>query len=241
MQKDENCYPDKMFNPNLKKCDSISTVLLLKPNCAIDPGETDPDYATGEKKTFTRKPTVPTYENVSPPFSGTEHTLDIVGIPSYFTLCGPEAELKIEHPENCSLYLECLQKPNGSYYYTEKNCGSNLMFNPKLKACDARDEVILVKSVCGVPRLIIENQVKNTTVFPRVPSRSYPTKVPTPSPITIRATATPPQHCDEFRMDPLLHYLPDSSFTASSFLGKPFRPEAARLNSRPAGGSVSFF
>lgn len=245
MQQDENCYPDKMFNPVLMKCDSISKVIFLKPNCATDPGETEPDYATGGGGPVTRKSTTvfAGEDDFSPLFFATEPTVDIVGHPNYFTLCNPRGELKVEHPESCDKYLECLQIANGSYFYTEKVCGINLMFNPKSKVCDATDEVIHVKPYCGTKNLTIESQVlETTTKSPRIiVTRPRPSKMTiTPSTITIKSTATPPQHCEESSMDPLLHYLPDSSFTASSFLSKAFKPEAARLDSRPGDGSVSY-
>jgi hypothetical protein len=45
--------------------------------------------------------------------------------------------------------------------------------------------------------------------------------------------------CDQSQMVPLLHYLPDSAFSASSFLSNAFKPEAARIDSRPGDGTVS--
>lgn len=232
-----------MFNPFLKKCDLITNVVLRKPNCAMDPGETDvPDFASGEKVVVTRKPSTAFIVGPTLPVFVTEHTLDVFATPSYFTVCNPSTELKVEHPESCYQYLECLKISNGSFFYSEKSCGNNLMFDPKTKTCDAIDKVILVKSLCGTPKqnLTVDDLFVPTTKKPGlVPAHSRPVKVSTP--IIIKATATPPLQCDESSMDPLLHYLPDSSFTASSFLSKAFKPEEARLDSRPSDGSVSCF
>lgn len=240
----KTCYPDMMFNPTNMICDWPASVQKIKPQCGIDVGEIE-IWETEEIIMKRRKSSkIPATTQRSVYVSSkrpivVEYVETIV--PYYIRQCSPSAPL-IDHPESCNKYLQCEKLLNGSFVYAEKSCGSDLMFNPETKDCTWPDDVALLKPECRDKPVLIETWDLKvvTTQKPFVPTqRPF---IPTEAPIIIPSTLTPPMLCDQGVLVPILNQLPDTAITASSFLGNAFKPENARLESKPgdkSGGSWS--
>ncbi|KAH8413492.1 hypothetical protein KR009_011769 [Drosophila setifemur] len=64
--------------------------------------------------------------------------------------CDPSLQLFKEYPGDCHQYLRCEHIPgNTNWHWVAGSCGTNLMFNPVLGACDQIQIVTRVKPQCG--------------------------------------------------------------------------------------------
>lgn len=227
----KTCYPSKMFNPKTLVCDLPSNVKAIKPKCGYDVGEVE-IWETEETIISIKKSQLTT--TTRRPLSkvaGESEEVGFAGMPAapyYIRLCDPTLPY-IEHPESCYKYLQCSKLPNGSYAYTEKTCGADMMFNPGKRDCDWPEIVITSRPMCREKPGEIEI-LDQKTAPPTVP-------VPTARPYVIPSTLTPPMSCDQGEMVPLLDLLPDSAFTASSILGPYFKPESGRFDTKANGKS----
>ena len=229
----KTCYPDMMFNPSSMVCDWPASVKAIKPACGVNPGETEiwEIEETIIKRKSSRIP-VTTQRTV---FKSSTEQIGYGGIaaPQYIRVCNPNIPFA-EHPESCYKYLECEKLPNGSFAYTEKTCGPDMMFNINIKDCGWPDDVIAFKPNCEekiAQPVTITQPRQFTTARPETTRKSF---VPTDAPIIVPSTLTPPMICDQGELVPLLNLLPDSALSASSILGNPFKPENARLESKPS-------
>lgn len=227
----KTCYPDMMFNPISMVCDWPASVKAIKPDCGANPGETEiwEIEETIIKRRSSRLP-VTTQRSVVKSFTS---QLDIdygaILTPYYIRLCDPKVPLA-EHPESCHKYLECEKLANGSYAYTEKTCGPDMMFNINIKDCGWPDDVIALKPKCRQDKPGVTETLEQFTT-----QRPETTRKPsTDSPIIVPSTLTPPMVCDQGVLVPILNLLPDSALSASSILGNSFKPEYGRLESKPS-------
>jgi F5/8 type C domain/Chitin binding Peritrophin-A domain len=62
--------------------------------------------------------------------------------------CDPNKP-NVEHPTDCSKFLQCERNMNGKYMYMEKPCSPGTIFNPKTMICDWPKSVIAIKPSCG--------------------------------------------------------------------------------------------
>ncbi|KAL7040824.1 hypothetical protein ACKWTF_000531 [Chironomus riparius] len=250
----KTCYPDMMYNPVAMVCDWPDSVKRIKPICGINPGETEvwevfqPTIAPITRPGAVDS-TVSTTSTLSP---------EMVEVPIYLGPCDLEKKPFDEHPDGCHKFLQCVLTPNDTYVYEERTCGINKMFNPKTLDCDDIANVQAIKPICrtspGEPGEFGQTGkriVRPGVITTRRPDKIKPTRKPTtttiPSVVTestltplilLPSTVTPPIVCEKSKLVPLLHLLPDTAFTSSSVLGRAFKPESARLESRPSDGSV---
>lgn len=242
----KTCYPDMMFNPSSMVCDWPASVKAIKPNCGPNPGETEiwEIEETIIKRKSSRLPAT-TQKSV---FRSTTSKFDIeyggILAPYYIRKCDPTLPIA-EHPESCYKYLECAKLANGSYVYTEKSCGPDMMFDNIIKDCGWPDDVIASKPSCrDMPGTIeiLDHQTVPSVTQPRQFTTERPVTprkvvVPTDTPFIVPSTLTPPMVCDQGVLVPLLHLLPDSALSASSILGNAFKPEHGRFESKPTDKS----
>lgn len=239
----KTCYPDTMFNPKSMICDWPDSVKKIKPSCGVDFGEIE-IWETEEIISRRRSSRLPTSTQRSVFISSTRKVeIDYVEVqlPYYIRTCDPTIPM-VEHPESCHKYLECLKLSNGSFMLTEKTCGPDLMFDPFTKDCYWNEDVIASKPQCrdrpGVIEVLDLKIITKTSPVTTVrPETTAKITRPGGQPIIIPTTLTPPVYCDKNSMVPLLSQLPDSAFSASSILGNAFKPEFARLDSKPSDKS----
>ena len=226
----KTCYPDMMYHPQSMVCEWPATVKAIKPICARDPGETEIWEIEESRIRSTRLP-----ETSPRTIIGTQKipTLESseVDTSTFIRRCDPSVPF-VEHPESCNKYIECERNPNGFYFYVEKNCGIDMMFNIQKKDCDFSEEVMALKPMCNDRPVLssLDLKTEKPVVTTQAPIVTTPMFI-------IPSTLTPPMLCDQGEMVPLLDLLPDSAFSASSILGNAFRPESARLESKPTGHS----
>ena len=87
--------------------------------------------------------------------------------PNYIEMCDPSVP-HVEHPLSCTKFLQCVPAANGSWFYAEKSCGSNMMFSPTSMTCDWPENVKLIKPKCKTNQEVpenVENQCEVGFVF----------------------------------------------------------------------------
>lgn len=72
----------------------------------------------------------------------------ITASPAFIKVCDPKIP-NVEHPQSCSMFLQCVMSQNGSFAYIEKTCGDSMLFNPKSMVCDWPASVKAVKPKCA--------------------------------------------------------------------------------------------
>lgn len=249
----KTCYPDMMFNPTNMICDWPASVKAIKPACGSNPGEIE-IWETIEieesRRVVVKKPKT-TAKPASSGSSGwaiVQTTYEESEYPEYMIKC-PSATAPLKaHPDSCYKYLECLPDRNGIFRYQEKTCGPDMMYSPSSKDCTWPDTVIAQNPICAPQPTTTELPSFNLVTEPLRPSTQPPVTlakttsrpfIPTDAPIILPSTLTPPNQCEQSQLITLMNLLPDSAISASSILGNTFKPEFARIESKPLGQTSS--
>lgn len=210
-----------MYNPTNMICDWPASVKAIKPQCGVDAGETE-IWETEEiiikRKWHSSKSPVTTQRTIQKTVT---QQIDFgyveAVVPFYVRVCDP-AVRRMEHPESCYKYLECLKLFNGSYMWNEQSCGNNQMYKPSTKDCARPEEVYVEKPDCKIDADIVDIFSFNQVTDP---------------PIIVPSTLTPPSPCKQGELTTLVDQLQDWAFSASSIMGNAFKPEFARLDPKP--------